>query len=406
MKKLHTYDKNTEAKDSGFILASLVFFMPLVIILSTLVIGYALQAYQTTIRQEYIKQAQLASVTAMEFAKEQYELDVSYTGTPETTLYETDLYVVKYEVVHKGFTNPSNTQQDIQGVGRVYKKGSLTPLYTREIQGKITYTSGSAASIKFIFIVDNSGSMSTSEWLDSKGTVDASINYVLDNVPTAEVAVVQYGTNTYNYEHKYDVTIPFTSDKSTATTWDRRYGPGSTAYYDLQDHLPASLARMRLDSVYGPYDELDLSGATDIQYVIFTDGWGDGLPAGHCCSFLKKYPSEPSSWYSNNGSGFSVLSGHGEINALKDGSVFNDDGYPGLTAQFTILNINNDDTAKEVSAAIASPGGTWTGAVDSNPGDPEGDGILPRRFISTTLSAGPTEIISLLEEIIEEELNI
>ncbi|MCA9323787.1 VWA domain-containing protein [Candidatus Saccharibacteria bacterium] len=391
--------------DDGFVMATVLSFLPLVSLMALIILGISMQAYQSTINQELIREAQLASIAAMEYAKEQYEVDQTYTGTPETLLYSTDTHDIKYEIIHKDFSNTTHTQQDIQGIGRVYKKGSSTPLYVRETQGKITYTSGSASSVRFIFIIDNSGSMSTTEWLDSKGTVDAAINYVLDNVSSAQVAVVQYGTNHYSHEHKYDITVPFTNDKTTATTWDRRYGPGSSSYNDLQDHLPASLARMRLESVYGPGDALDLVGATDIQYVIFTDGWDDGLPSGTCCSHLKTKASDPASWFSANASGFSVLPTFGEYNAIKDGTVFSDDGYPGLTAQFTILNINNDAATQATSAAIASPGGTWNGAIDANAGDPEGNGILPRRFISTSLSAGPTEILSILQEIIDDEIN-
>ncbi|MEM8715064.1 MAG: hypothetical protein AAGE92_04705, partial [Cyanobacteria bacterium P01_G01_bin.4] len=129
------------------------------------------------------------------------------------------------------------------------------------------------------------------------------------------------------------------------------------------------LARMRLESVYGPGDELDLIGATDVQFVLFTDAYGDGLPSNNCCSHLKMISSDPSSWFSGNASGFSVLPDHGEVNALKDGTVFDGDGYSGLAAGFTLLSINTDSDTQAISAAVASPGGTWTGAVDSNPSD-------------------------------------
>lgn len=406
MRKISLPKNIKNIAQEGFVMVTIITFMPLVFILSTVTVTLAVQAYNTTTNQELIRQAQLASSTAMDYAKEQYELDINYSGTAETMLYETDTYRVTYEVVSKGYSNPTNTQQNIQGIGRVYKKGDIDPRYTREIQGKITYTSGTVLSTRFIFIVDNSGSMSESEWLDSKSTVDASINYVIDNAPTAEVAVVQYGTNHYSKEHKYDVTVPFTRDKTTATNWDREYGPGSSSYNDLQDHLPASLARMRMESVYGPGDALDLYGATGVQFVLFTDAWSDGLPAGNCCSHLKMRTADPSSWFNSNGSGFSVGANFQEYNLLKDGTVFSEDGYSGLTSQFTILNINNDSDTRATSAAVASPGGSWNGAIDSNPGDPEGNGLLPRRFISTTLSAGPNEILSLLQEIIEEEINI
>lgn len=385
-------------------MVTLITLIPLIFILSTLTISVAIQAYQTTVNQELIRQAQLASITAMDYAKEQYEIDVNYAGTAETVLYTTDKYQVTYEIVSTGYSNPSNTQQDIQGVGRVYKLGSSTPIYTREIQGKITYTSGSTSSVRFIFIVDNSGSMSESEWLQSKSTVDASINYVLDNAPTAEVAVVQYGTNHYSQEHKYDVTVSFTRDGTTATDWDRHFGPGSSSPSDYQDHLPGSLARMRLEAVYGPGDELDLTGATNVQYVLFTDAVG--INTSSCCSSLKKVSGEPNGWHDNNGPGYSILEGYGEYNVLKDGTVFSGDGYNDLTSNWTVLSVNQSGSTPAVSAALASVGGSWNGSVDSNPGDPEGNGIQPRKFISTTLSAGPDEIISLLQEIIEAEINI
>ncbi len=398
---------NSKKTENGFILATLMAFLPLLLILSTLVIGLGLQAYRSSINQQYKEQAQLASLSAMEFAKERYELDITYTGTTETVLYAATQFTVTYEVIHKGFSNVLNTQQDIVGVGRVYKNpytaGSSTPLYEREIQGKITYSPGSNTSVRFIFIVDNSGSMSVQEWLDSKSTVDASIQYVLANTTNAEVAVVQYGTNHYSQEHKYNVTVPFTRDSTTATTWDRRYGPGSVSTNDYQDHLPGSLARMRLESVYGSGDPLDLHGATEIQFVLFTDAIGQNT--AWCCSSLKKVSTEPSGWHDNNGAGYSILDGYGEYNALKDGTVFAGDGYSGLTAQFTVLSINQTAPTPSISAAIASPGGNWTGSVDANTGDPEGNGIVPRRFISTTLAAGPTEILSLLQEVIDEELN-
>jgi type II secretory pathway pseudopilin PulG len=399
-------------QQSGFILATLMAFIPLLAILATIAISVGLQANQTAVLQQYKEQAQLASTTAIDFAKEQYEIDADYRETPETDLYITGQYRVTYEVVHDGYSNALQTQQDIRGIGRVYKLGDTTPRVSREIQGKITYTAGTPSSVRFIFIIDNSGSMDESEWLDSKSTVDIAIEYVLENVSTAEVGVIQYGTAGYDgsyNEHKYDVTVPFTSDLVTATTWDRRYGNGSTAYWDRQDHLPGSLARMRQESVYSPGRELDLNGATDIQYVLFTDARGTGFASpyqSYCCSSLKRLSTDPIDWHDDNGVGFFIEDSYGEYNAIKDGTVFAEDGYPGLTSQFSVLSIDTSDpTSPGISAAIASPGGNWTGDIDSNAGDPEVNGLLPRRFISTSLAAGADEIIELLAEVIDDEIN-
>ena len=119
---------NVEQQE-GFVLASVLTFIPLVILLSMIVIGVSLQSYRSSLNQELIRQAQLASTAAMDFAKEQYELDQNYVGTAETLLYSTDQHDVKFEVIHDEFTNPTNTQQDIRGVGRMYKKGTTELLY-------------------------------------------------------------------------------------------------------------------------------------------------------------------------------------------------------------------------------------------------------------------------------------
>jgi len=392
-------------QESGFILPVVLAFMAIVGIFSAVVLQMSLQSFQNTRRQQFIEQAQLASSSAMEYAKEQYEIDINYSGTAETDFITTSTYRVTYEIQQISYTNAVNTQQKVRAVGRVYFSNKTTPIVEREIIGDLTRLAGSNAAVRFVFIIDNSGSMSIGEWNDSKTTVDTAIQYILTNISTAEVAVMQYGTNTYSQEHKYDVTVPFTSDAATAVTWDRRYGNGTTAIDDFQDHLAASLARMRTEDVYSSGAPLDLAGATNVQYVLFTDAWG--MDFSGCCSALKEYSG--STFDTTNGGAFTTLDQHGEFNALKDGSVFSDDGYPNLTAQFTVLNINQATTREtiETSAAIASPGGTWSGVVDANPGDPEGEGIIPRRFINTTLlQTDPQEILDIIDEIIQTELNI
>lgn len=393
------------SSEDGFLMPMLVNFMFVFMIIGLVIILASVNSHNLSRRQQYIQQAQLASTSGIDYAKEQYELDIDYMGTAETEIKNENGYRVTYEIQHLEFTNALNTQQRVRSIGRVYIHGESQPLVTRDIIGNITRLAGSNSSIRFIFIIDNSGSMSVSEWNDSKTTVDIAIDYVLDNVSNSEVAVVQYGTNHYSHEHKYDVTVPFTSDPVTAVNWDRRYGPGTASSNDYQDHLAASLARMRHEGVYGPGAELDLVGATAIQYVIFTDAYG--MDFSGCCSALKHYSG--STFDTTNGGTFTTMDQHGEFNVLKNGTVYNDHGYPDLSSQFTILNINQSGIREttETSAAIASPGGSWTGVVDENPDDPEGEGIIPRRFISTTLlTTDPNDILEIIDEIIQTELNI
>ncbi|MBX2823933.1 MAG: hypothetical protein KTR33_04325 [Gammaproteobacteria bacterium] len=248
---------------------------------------------------------------------------------------------------------------------------------------------------RFVFIVDNSGSMSSWEFTQSRSTVNQTITEVLNSgLDDIKVAVVQYGTNHYSKEHKYDVTVPFTSDVSVATDWNREFGPGSSNYYDLQDHQPASLARMRKDNVYAAGGALDVSDATNVQFVFFTDALRDYYYG--CCSSLVSTGSP----YHNLGD---TLPGFGEYDALKDGSVLPN----GLKAQFTILHVPPGgswyEAASQAAAAIASPGGSYTGDVEWNDDDPEGPGEKPRRYVQGTFGVDDaSKILELIEQVIVE----
>ncbi|MBX2885320.1 MAG: hypothetical protein KTR32_35525 [Granulosicoccus sp.] len=248
---------------------------------------------------------------------------------------------------------------------------------------------------RFIFIVDNSGSMSSWEFTQSRETVNKTITEVLSSdFDDLQVAVVQYGTNHYSQEHKYNVTVPFTSDISVATNWNRHYGPGSSNYYDLQDHQPASLARMRNDGVYDAGGLLDVSDATNVQFVFFTDALRDYYYG--CCSSLVSTGSP----YHNLGD---TLPGFGEYDALKNGSVLPN----GLRAQFTILHVPPGgswyEPASEAAAAIASPGGSYTGDVEWNADDPEGPGTKPRRYVQGTFGVDDaSKIVELIQQVLIE----
>ena len=245
---------------------------------------------------------------------------------------------------------------------------------------------------RFVFIVDNSGSMSPTEFFQSKQTIDAVISEVLNSdLGEVEVAVVQYGSNNSGSVHTYNVSIPFTEDASVALSWQRAYGSGgnvNSSYY--QDHQPASLAAMRLDDVYAPGGALDITDGTNVQFVFFTDAWRDAS-ASWCCSSIvaESYKSIPSH----------VMPGFGEYNALKNGSIL----PRGLKAQFTLLHVAPGEADKAAGAAIASVGGNYTDAVEGNTGDPDGSQVTPRRYIEGSLESSDTGLIlSLIREVIED----
>ena len=249
---------------------------------------------------------------------------------------------------------------------------------------------------RFIFIVDNSGSMSSWEFAQSQSTINTTISEVLNSdLDDIEVAVVQYGTNHWSREHKYTVSVPFTDDVAIATNWNRHYGPGSDRFWDLQDHQPASLSRMRLDNVYDQGGLLDVTDATNVQFVFFTDAYRD-IDSGCCSSLI-------SDDHGKHGDLSLVLPGFGEYDALKSGSVLPN----GLKAQFTILHVPPGgywgQLASMAAAAIASPGGNYVGSVEFNSGDPEGPGTKPRRYVQGNFSVSDSsQIIELIQQVLEE----
>ncbi len=248
---------------------------------------------------------------------------------------------------------------------------------------------------RFVFIVDNSGSMSPSEFTASRRTINATITEVLNSdLNDIKVAVVQYGTQHWTREHTYNITVPFTDDAATATNWNRHYGTGSPNWRYFQDHQPGSLSKMRRDNVYAAGGALDVSEATNVQFVFFTDALRDYYNG--CCSSLVSTGSPH-----HNLAG--VLPGFGEYDVLKDGSILPN----GIKGQFTILHVPPGGSwyapASRAAAAIASPGGNYTGQVEYNAGDPEGPGSKPRRYIQGTFAVSDTtKIVELIKQVIEE----
>ncbi len=265
-------------------------------------------------------------------------------------------------------------------------------LFADDIDSYKQKSCGSVPSYRFVFIVDNSGSMSEIEFNQSRDTINATIERVLNSMPEAKVAVVQFGTDGIAIPpiHDYHVTVPFTNDKTAATGWNRAYGTGGTVQSSYtEDHIPAILSRMRLDDVYDSGNALDITDAENVQFVLFSDAGRD--ITGSCCSSLVAEGTDhiPASVYPM----------FGEYDALKDGSVL----PGGLKAQFTILHVPYAPSASEAAAAIASVGGDFSGTVEFNTNDPDGAAATPRRYVEGNFSPSDTTgIVDLIDKVIAE----
>ncbi len=218
-------------------------------------------------------------------------------------------------------------------------------------------TSQCLGCAKVIYIVDNSGSVNGSEFPDMKSSIDAISANILSTYSNVEIAVVQYaypsGTN-----NSYQVTVPFTSNLATVQTWSRAWTFGN-------DHLPGSFEAMRAANLWGTGSQLDLvTGGCAIKFFVFTDAMKEST--GSC---LKNSPAAQA------GANASTFPDYGEYNWLKTT----------YGADFTVYHVDPGFGAPAAPAggAISSVGGSYATAIDPNPGDPDGSGVLPRKYTNS-----------------------
>lgn len=234
----------------------------------------------------------------------------------------------------------------------------------------------SAQGVDVIFLLDNSGSIDNTEWANMTASTKSLMQRVIECNPYNRAAVVQYGTGYYpRTNYKIFINSDFTNDLSTLQSFILRPSTefGVSAHSYIYDYLPGAVSLLgdALDGVsdtkiYSPQKKLNRSASNRLVVFIFTDAvrfhtsaspldYGRGMVEGG---------SDP----------FAVF------NSFKDGRQ----------ATFVVLHAPTgssaavDATAHKAAAAIASVGGTYTGDVEANAGDPEGSGVKPRRFIPTS----------------------
>ena len=233
----------------------------------------------------------------------------------------------------------------------------------------ISFTFSQCGCNRVVVIVDNSGSISSTEFTDMKRSIDSISSKLLRTSSKTKVAIVQYGSqNTSN--HTYHISVPFTNTISTASTWQRAYAAGgviNNTYY--QDHLPGSLSKMRRDSIWQAGKQLDLvTDSCNTSFIIFTDAL---YGSSGCCSNLV-----------NNDTTLAPLAmkNYGEYNYLKNT----------YSSRFSTYHVSFSPPSFIAGAAISSVGGSYTGSIDTNPGDPEGSTVLPRIYYQNTSFVIPT----------------
>lgn len=240
-------------------------------------------------------------------------------------------------------------------------------------QAGFSQTANCSGCAKVIYIVDNSGSVSSGEFNDMKTSLDAVSANILASYPNVDISVVQYGYDMSSSAAQYNVTVPFTNNLGTVQTWGRAFPSGG-------DHLPGSIAAMRLNGEFDPGGQLDLvTDGCAISILVFTDAYSDFS----------------SSILVNNGGGSiappaGTMPGFGEFNFLK--STYG--------VVFSVYHVSPNATATNTAAAIANVGGGYAGpGIDPNPGDPEGSGVLPRRYTNGPFLLTNPQIIQITLDI-------
>ncbi|MEZ5537269.1 MAG: right-handed parallel beta-helix repeat-containing protein [Thiolinea sp.] len=249
-----------------------------------------------------------------------------------------------------------------------------------------------AGGTDILFIVDNSGSITPAEYAEFSQTIqDVGTQFLAENA-TNRIAVAHFGgpsDSLVNGGQYVYIERDFSSAAMTAPV--RQFGhSGAYNSFWMADHLAGAIEHMRyaLDGdvstssnmILSPLKETSRDKSIPLQIVLMTDA----------ARYLDNTPTDISMLIDPAGSG-------AEPNDGSDYTVYNQLKDEGVS--FSVVSFNPYAADIAASAAIASVGGNYTGAVDVNTADPEGSQATPRRYISVTsgFSLTTDQIIELTE---------
>lgn len=222
-----------------------------------------------------------------------------------------------------------------------------------------------------LFILDNSGSISPAEYAQMQTAITSVAAEFLSRNPNHRIAIAHYGgpTTTAATDGGQYVYIERNFSSAPVSAPIRQFGTGgafNTSY--IQDYMAGAIHHLRyaLDGnalstvplIASPIKELDRATTNPLHVLVFTDAVRDA--AVPCCSVM--------------------IDLAGSAEELGDGSNFTT--YNSMKSQGATFSFVSFNAAVATAAAIASPGGTYTGSVEANPGDPEPSG--DRRLIHVT----------------------
>lgn len=222
-----------------------------------------------------------------------------------------------------------------------------------------------------IFLLDQSGSIDGTEYANMTAAVHGIMDRVWAADPTNRVSVVNYaGTMNPTLQPQIWIESDFTTDEATAKSFTWRGTPWlepGTLHTGDDAHGAVGLLGKAMDGVTDAAilsPQKTLSHAADRPLVVFL--------------FTDAVRSSGSSYLVNTASP-SV----GTAAAFQNFTAFK----TARGAKFVSVLVPVDGTGASPAAAIASAGGSYVGAVETNPSDPDGSASTPRLLtISSTFS--------------------
>ncbi|OQX04204.1 MAG: hypothetical protein BWK73_36960 [Thiothrix lacustris] len=236
---------------------------------------------------------------------------------------------------------------------------------------------GATGGTDILFIVDNSGSITPTEYADFSNTIKNVGTELLTDNPANRIGVAHFGgpsTSLVSGGQYVYFERDFSSTAMDAPV--RKFGTNGT--YNVNwwaDHLAGAVQQIRyaIDGntgttssyIVSPLKEMARNTTSPLQIVLMTDAvrYGNWVP------------SDISMLIDPDGSG-------AEPNDGSDYTVYNQLKTSGIT--FSVVSFNPNPVDIAASAAIASVGGTYIGSIDPNPKDPDGSQKAPRRYIAVT----------------------
>ena len=221
-----------------------------------------------------------------------------------------------------------------------------------------------------IFWLDNSSSISDSEYAEMSTSVKAVMQKVIDCNPNNRISIVQYGaTGSVAAASKIWIETPFTN---IVPVFTRRNAVGFGDFaHEALDLIGNALDGIPNPNIVSPVTTLNRTAGNSLVIYLFTDAMR------------------------NSGSSYIVnaySSSIGTNAAFQNYTTFKT--VRGAKFVVTIIPPNASATA------VASSGGTYTGIVESYPADPDGAGTTPRFLLNkTNFIMTPAEINTTTEQI-------